>query len=110
MLIIFLLSSQPELPGLGQSLDRLIQALGHMLGYGVLARLWVGPLKRQGLTPTGVLWGSLLLALLYALLDEWHQSFVAGRRADPADLALDSLGSGVALMGWACCGRRSRSR
>ena len=41
---------------------------------------------------------SLCLTLLYALTDEWHQTFVPGRQFDLRDLALDAAGSALALL------------
>ena len=38
------------------------------------------------------------LTLLYALTDEWHQTFVPGRQFDLRDLALDAAGSALALL------------
>ena len=40
------------------------------------------------LTVTGI-----LLATLFGLSDEWHQSFVVARSADPSDFGADALGS-----------------
>lgn len=105
--LIFVLSSQPDRPHLAEpSIDRLLEPLGHTLEYGVLAHLWVRALRGEGLAPTHVLWTSLLLSWLYALSDEWHQSYVAGREADLVDLAFDTLGMGMALMGWTRSGRK----
>jgi VanZ family protein len=48
-------------------------------------------------------WGAAALALivatLYGVTDEWHQSFVPGRTADPMDLVADA---GGAAAGAAC--------
>ena len=40
---------------------------------------------------------SLALTMLFALTDEWHQSFVPGRQFDLRDLALDLVGVVAAL-------------
>jgi VanZ family protein len=44
-----------------------------------------------------------LLTTLYGLSDEWHQSFVAQRSAEAADLAADFIGGivGSSFCGWA---------
>jgi hypothetical protein len=42
---------------------------------------------------------SLVAGLLFALLDEFHQSFVPGREASLSDVALDASGLGMALTG-----------
>jgi VanZ family protein len=39
-----------------------------------------------------------VLALGYAVLDEYHQSFVPTRVGTPVDVAIDALGVGIASM------------
>lgn len=39
----------------------------------------------------------LLLTIIYAISDEWHQSFVPGRSASAGDVAIDSAGACIAL-------------
>jgi len=64
--------------------------------YGLLAALWVRAFntlkgfrgRRRLLLITGI-----ALATLYGLSDEWHQSFVPARTADPFDLLADFCGS-----------------
>lgn len=36
---------------------------------------------------------TLMIAVTYAVLDEWHQSFVPVRHARPRDVAIDTLGA-----------------
>ena len=36
--------------------------------------------------------GALLISFAYACLDEWHQSFVAGRSGKMADVGIDAIG------------------
>lgn len=40
---------------------------------------------------------SLIFCSLYAISDEWHQSFVEGRSSDPFDWLADTIGAGIAL-------------
>jgi VanZ family protein len=58
--------------------------------------------------------GAWALACVYALSDEWHQTFVPGRTAAWDDLVADALGAGVAiLLAWtagALASRAQRSR
>jgi VanZ family protein len=49
---------------------------------------------------------ALALTMLYALGDEFHQTFVPGRHADPWDLLFDGLGTALALGMWAWWQRR----
>ena len=46
--------------------------------------------------PRPALW-TLAVVLLYALSDEYHQSFVPGRHPDVFDIATDLVGAAVAL-------------
>jgi VanZ family protein len=100
MAIIFGLSAVPsnEMTRFG-FWDTLVQKGGHMLGYGVLAlAYWYGLRfdSRRG-------WLALLLAVFYALTDEFHQSFVPGRHPSWVDaLGFDSGGAAIALglMNW----------
>jgi hypothetical protein len=100
MAIIFLSSATPsrELPRFG-SLDVVVKKGGHMLGYAILALAY-----RRGLgwkmNRSPAAWA---LAVLYALLDEFHQSFVPGRHPSLVDaLLFDAGGAALALwLGWA---------
>jgi len=95
MLVIFLLSSlpSPDLPNFNWA-DKLIKKTGHILEYAVLCRtFWRGFSYRQDKR-----WSSWILALLYAITDEFHQSFVPGRHASVWDILLfDNLGALMSL-------------
>jgi VanZ family protein len=100
MVAIFFFSSlhtAPLPPGVA---DKPAHALGY-LGFGVvLARALGGGLPPR-LTLAQALVG-LVTASLYAVSDEYHQSFVAGRTSDIADWFADTVGSGIALFAsWA---------
>jgi VanZ family protein len=96
MALIFFLSSQSRLPDLSPSFsDALQDILGHFLAYGALALLVVWALEAFGVSRPA-LW-TLVVVLLYALSDEFHQSFVPGRHPDLFDIATDVAGALVAL-------------
>lgn len=93
--LIFLLSSQPDLPHWTTApLEAARNALAHLGEYAVLAVLLlrageaIPSHSRSWLFP-------VLLTLLYAVSDELHQQFVPGRTASSMDLALDVAGAGV---------------
>ena len=52
-------------------------------------------------------------AVAYAVFDEWHQSFVAGRNASVSDVIVDVIGAALMLLvigGWSLLrARRSRT-
>lgn len=95
MVIIFGFSSIPsrEMPTFGLW-DLLIKKGAHMVGYGFLAlAYWIGlGFKKHRW------WLALLLAVLYAFTDEFHQSYVAGRHSSWVDaLVIDGSGAAIAL-------------
>ena len=102
--IIFFLSAQPDLPGPSQSwLYELLSNAGHFTVYAVLAFWWHRALGRISALPGGksrgqaILFLTFLIAVLYGLSDEFHQSFVPGRDPSLADWAMDALGAATAL-------------
>lgn len=95
MAVIFYLSSLHQAPLPPSVGDKPAHAFGY-LGLGVvIARALAGGLPPR-LTGAQVMIG-LLVASLYGLTDEWHQSFVAGRSADILDWYSDSIGAAIGL-------------
>jgi len=97
MSLIFYLSSIPgdEL-GPDTLIINLIKKSGHFFIFGVLAALYLSTLKgRKLLEETGsVLFIlSLFLTLLYAVSDEYHQSFTPGRHSSGYDVIIDACGA-----------------
>lgn len=95
--IIFVLSSLPaeRIPYFGR-FDVLVKKGGHALGYGMLALAYAHALPSRLSLP--VRWGlSLCMAVLFALSDEFHQSFVEGRNSSLRDVFIDGVGAAVAL-------------
>ncbi len=96
MAAIFGLSSIPsqELPSFGL-LDLVVKKGAHMLGYGLLAlTFWYGLHLDKRLW-----WLALSLAVLYAISDEYHQSFVPGRHPTWVDVFIfDGGGASLALL------------
>jgi len=93
--IIFWFSSQPspDLPNFNWA-DRIVKKSGHVIGYAVLALCYWYAL---GLKPEKR-WTAWLLAILYALTDEFHQSFVVGRHSSIWDvLIFDNFGALLSL-------------
>ena len=98
---IFFMSAQPDLStGLG-FWDLILRKLAHLSVYALLTLLWW-----RALAPyTGrALAAAAAISFLYAISDEYHQSFVEGRNGSPVDVAIDSAGIGLALLltrsGW----------
>src|SRR5215475_8438345 len=95
MVVIFWFSSQPNtsLPNFSWA-DQLVKKSGHMIGYALLAvSYWFGWDKQRDKW-----WLAWVLALLYALTDEYHQSFTPGRHPTIWDVVLfDNLGALIGL-------------
>lgn len=100
MTLIFVLSATPDLSsGLG-GWDLLLRKLAHITIFGVLwltlARAWRW---RRPILAT-------VVAILYAISDELHQSFVEGRHGSALDVAIDATGIGLAALTWIVATRR----
>jgi VanZ family protein len=105
MALIFYLSGRPDLPNpYGGWQGQLLSSGAHILVFGVLALLWARVLRNQRY---GWL-AAFVLTMLYAVSDEYHQSFVPGRHADLWDLLCDGLGAVLALVLWAVWNHRGR--
>lgn len=88
--VIFFASNQPavDLPDFG-FWDLGVKKLGHFLAYASLALLALRAVlnwQRPYLT-------AILIAFLYALSDEFHQTFIPGRNASLVDVAIDMCGT-----------------
>jgi VanZ family protein len=95
MLIIFLFSAQPssDLPIFGWA-DVIVKKGGHFIGYAILAFLYW---RAFDFRETRV-WPAWLLAVIYAITDEFHQSFVPGRYSSVWDVVIfDNLGALISL-------------
>ncbi len=102
MVVIFLVSSASR-PSLLQYAP---DYMWHFVGYFVMGLLAIRAFARGLEYPAGgkaALFG-VMLALVYAVSDEWHQSFVPGRVASLHDITADAMGiisAVVALyIGW----------
>lgn len=72
-------------------MDLFIKKGGHFLAYALLATLAYRARPSYRL--------AFWLAVLYAISDEFHQSFVPGRTGMPLDVFIDSMG-GLAGLAW----------
>jgi VanZ family protein len=95
--VIFFLSAQPQLPHVMPSpLESFQDVLGHFTAYAILAGLLHWALSGMGARRPAAF--ALLIVVLYALSDEFHQSFVPNRHPDLFDIATDVVGAGLVLL------------
>jgi VanZ family protein len=103
MSLIFWFSSQPagkfpDVPGW----DYVIRKTGHMVGYGLLALSFFFAFRFD----PKYRWSAWLLAVLYSVTDEFHQSFVPSRHPSVVDVLLfDNIGALIALWLYSTFGR-----
>ena len=104
MAAIFAISSRPsdDLPSFG-GWDYFVKKAGHAVGYGLLALAYLRGLDSSARPYTCIQVNiyvlAWLLAVLYSVTDEFHQSFVPGRHPSVWDVMLfDNLGAVLALL------------
>lgn len=93
--VIFFLSAQPQLPAINDAWGDFQDVAGHLAAYGVLAGVLRWALAGTGVRRPG-LW-ALVVAVLYGISDEFHQSFVPHRHPDVLDVLTDAVGALVVL-------------
>ena len=94
MAVIFFFSAQPNLnSGLGW-IDHVGRKCVHASEYALLCFLWWRALRTvmDRTVALAAAWG---IAFLYAISDEYHQRFVAGRHSSWVDVAIDSMGAAL---------------
>jgi len=105
MALIFYLSAQEAV---GPNLPGWTRVVAHFGEYALLAALWawaLGPALADRALPAAA-----AIAFVYALSDEFHQSFVEGREADPLDVLADTAGIAAALILLARLSATARNR
>lgn len=108
--LIFTFSQIPDLQsGLPAFWDFVLRKYAHAAEFGVLAWLWLMILHQTSLSASlnprsrhPITYASVVtaggLALLWAMLDEYHQTFVPGRFGSPVDVMIDALGIMLGLL------------
>jgi VanZ family protein len=96
--VIFTISSFPStsIPNYG-NFDFLVKKSGHLLGYTTLALAYCHALRVEDLRLAGLAW---VLAVLFSISDEFHQSFVPGRTAWIVDNLIDACGALLGVLAW----------
>jgi VanZ family protein len=104
--LIFFVSA---IPSIGTPLepvyDFTFKKLAHATEYGILTALVFNAVRIHIRYKGRALRTAVLIAILYAVSDEWHQTFVPGREGTLRDVAIDAV-SAVGVSIWL----RSRSK
>jgi VanZ family protein len=93
--LIFYFSSLPDLKSSFPDIwDFILRKAAHILEFAILAILMlrIGLRKERPGRKSKVYILVLAFAILYAISDEYHQSFVVGREMALRDVLIDSLG------------------
>ena len=87
-----------------ESLDRIVRKTAHFTEYAILCFLYSNTflLKKKGIAAAAA------LSILYAVSDEFHQSFVSGRAAMVGDVCIDAAGALAAALLLAAVSFRKR--
>jgi VanZ family protein len=92
MAVIFGFSSRSQLPDLDGGRD-LQNVIGHFTVYAALGATLALLFRSMGWGILRSLAAAIVLATLYGVSDEFHQSFVPNRSVDPKDVLVDFLGA-----------------
>jgi VanZ family protein len=103
MALIFLLSARESV---GPELPAFTRVIAHFSEYALLTALWIWALAPA--LGGRAYAAAAAISFLYAISDEYHQSFVPGRDADPLDVLVDGLG--IAAATWLLRARRAGAR
>ncbi len=94
MITIFIFSNQPiNKPGVSFSwIDFIFKKICHFGEYTILYLLIFKATGKKSIIKP------LILTLLYALTDEWHQTFIPGREGTLRDVGFDAFGAVLGLI------------
>lgn len=117
MLVIFLFSNQPHsgettksiieqiMPNIKTNslldmINFIVRKSAHITEYFILALLTISLLKEYTKKQSVILVSSLIFCFIYALTDEFHQSFIPGRSSLFRDVLIDTSGSVLSLVSY----------
>jgi VanZ family protein len=94
--LIYYLSAQPNLRTELGTIDLIGRKLVHMAEFGLLWLLWLRALGWSGRAALA----AGVVAIGWAIGDEYHQTFVDGREGAPRDVLIDIAGVVTAALLW----------
>jgi len=88
--LIFYLSSIPDLSsGLPSMYDFILRKMAHVSVFMILTYFLAGSLSKNS---RPYLFFVIIVAVIYAFIDELHQADVITRHGSPVDIVIDSIG------------------
>lgn len=96
--LIFFFSAQPDLGTDLGVIDLIGRKIAHAAIYACLTLAWWWALSVGERRARWPLLAAALISFLYAISDEYHQTFVEGRVGSPRDVAIDTVG--IILAAW----------
>ena len=98
--LIFALSASPSIATPFEPVyDFSIKKIAHAIVYAILTFLFFRSLRLHVTHRGTALIAAAILAIMYAVSDEWHQTFVPGREGTLRDAGIDGLGT-VGMSMW----------
>lgn len=91
--VIYYFSNQPDLRSAFEpAWDYVLRKGAHFLEYFTLCYLLYRAIGAHGIPVVPAIFMSIVVAVGYAVSDEWHQGWIAGRVGSPIDVSIDTLG------------------
>ena len=79
-------------------MNHIVRKGAHVVAYMVLGFLVLNAQYASGAVGVKSLAATMLICVLFAASDEWHQTFVPGRGGQMSDVLLDSVGAVVGIV------------
>lgn len=100
MAVIFSMSSRQQFPQPFGFSTFMLAIAAHLVLYGALALLILFAVSHEQRPAQATQISAVLLACLYGISDEMHQSFVPGRDASLCDVVVNTIGASIAVGLW----------
>lgn len=78
---------------ISDTINLIVRKSAHFTAYLILAVLYCNAVRPNGIAGWKKYVITIAIYVLYAISDEIHQLFIAGRSGQPSDVILDSLGA-----------------
>ena len=98
-LVIFLFSAHPQIKTSEiYWQDFILKKSAHISEYAILSFLFYRAFLNEGYKNTDAGFYAILLCIIYAFSDEFHQLFVMGRTSTLRDIVFDTTGASLAVI------------